>query len=118
MREAIVVAADNTASRIDEYTYIADPQYGGGRADDPRRQTDAWMDAEAATKNAAATARQAEQKGAEQNGGLSQSPFDGHHAFGWYRMRDGHEASIVEHWIPGHGPRSGAVGFKPHACFS
>ena len=31
MREAIVVAADNTASRIDEYTYIADPQYGGGR---------------------------------------------------------------------------------------
>ena len=32
MREAIVVAADNTASRIDEYTYIADPQYGGGRA--------------------------------------------------------------------------------------
>ena len=34
MREAIVVAADNTASRIDEYTYIADPQYGGGRAGD------------------------------------------------------------------------------------
>ena len=30
---------------------------GGGRADDPRRQTAAWMDAEAATKNAAATAR-------------------------------------------------------------
>jgi predicted alpha/beta superfamily hydrolase len=33
MREVVVVAVDNTQQRIDEYTYSADPQYGGGDAD-------------------------------------------------------------------------------------
>lgn len=31
--EVLIVAPYNTAERIDEYTYIADPDYGGGKGD-------------------------------------------------------------------------------------
>jgi len=33
MEEIMVIGVDNTADRMDEYTYSKDPEYGGGKAD-------------------------------------------------------------------------------------